>query len=70
MMSRGRRRQFVPDAHWRIRIKSPRPIGRSQCLIEIGQDIVYMFDANAESDHFRLDPCGIEFIRGQLPVGC
>src|SRR5689334_1475586 len=41
-----------------------------KCLIEIGDDIVDMFDPDAKPDHLRLHAGAAELFRCELPVGC
>ena len=53
--SRGRRRQIVTSAHFAVLMQPGSCNGGGERLVEVGEDIVDVFDANTEPDGFRSD---------------
>jgi len=64
---RGRRRQIVTGAHIAVLINCGSH-GGGKRLVEIGEDVVDVLDANTEPDGFRSDARETLLRRGHLPV--
>lgn len=43
--------------------------GRREGLVEVGDQVVYMLDANRQSDHVFRYPCTRQLFRGELAMG-